>query len=283
MSIVEYQEGIILYEKIERFARITINRPESLNAINQTVLRGLYEAFGEAENDDDVRSVIFTGAGRAFSAGGDLNEIAERRKSGEEDAAPDPNDVEAAEVYLRIWDLSKPVIAAIPGHAVGQGCEIAAICDFTIASEKAKIGEIQIRHGFGTPVLITPYLMTPKQAKEVLLTGDILDVHEAQRLGLVNKVVPHEKLQEEAEALARKIADLPRDAVKQGKARINRSYEIRGILASINHTSDPSFADLAEEGIRDEDEGAARLNVIQERGWEAFIRERDRMYRDKTE
>ena len=128
--------------------------------------RLLDSALDRAEADDDVRAIILTGAGRAFSAGGDLW------------ASLYPDDDPAPELdstcMLRIWSFAKPVIAAVRGHAVGQGCELAGVCDFTIASENARLGEIQIRHGFGIPVLITPFLTTQKLAKEVLLLGEVI-------------------------------------------------------------------------------------------------------------
>ena len=120
-----------------------------------------------------------------------------------------------------IGSLSKPVIAAVRGHAVGQGCELAGVCDFTIASEDAKLGEIQIRHGANPPVLITPFLVSMKQAKELLLLGEMVDAPEAQRLGLVNRVVPLEKLDEEARALADKILANSRNTIAILKALVN--------------------------------------------------------------
>lgn len=152
----------VLYEAAGGVARITLNRPRVLNAINKNVTRLLSAALDRAEADEDVRAVILTGAGRAFSAGGDLWSSLYP----DDDPAPD-----ALDVQMRIWSFGKPVIAAVRGHAVGQAFELAGVCDLTIATESARLGEIQIRHGFGVPVLISPFIMNQKQAKEVLLLG----------------------------------------------------------------------------------------------------------------
>ncbi|MBI4498939.1 MAG: enoyl-CoA hydratase/isomerase family protein [Chloroflexi bacterium] len=275
-------EPVVLYEKKEHFARITLNRPDVLNAINQAVLRGLNEGLDQAEADDEVKAVIITGAGRAFSAGGDLTESSRRIVAGQEDAAAEePPRLSAHEVYTKIWHLSKPVIAAVRGHAVGQGCEMTAVCDITIASEDARLGEPQIRHGFGLPMLIVPWLMGLKQSKELLLTGAIMDAHEAQRLGLVNRVVPNDKLDEEAENLARRIAALPQATVRADKALINRVFELMGILQSLNYQQQPAFADLAASASERSEETREHMRRLQEQGWEAFIQTRNQPFADK--
>lgn len=129
----------VLYEKDEGFARVILNRPVVLNAINWSIRRRLMVALRQAEVDDDVKAVILTGAGRAFCAGGDI------QSTPPPDDEPSPG---AMEICMTIWQMPKPVIAAVNGHAVGQGCELAGVCDITIAAEDAKFGEIQIRHGF---------------------------------------------------------------------------------------------------------------------------------------
>ena len=145
----------VLYETLDGFARITLNRPVVLNALSKNVQRLLHAALERAERDDAVRAVILTGAGRAFCAGGDMHAALYP------DDAPAPSGLD---VQLKIWSSPKPVIAAVRGHAVGQGCELAGVCDITVAAEDAQFGEIQIRHGFGPPVLITPFLVGLKNA-----------------------------------------------------------------------------------------------------------------------
>jgi enoyl-CoA hydratase/carnithine racemase len=256
----------VLYEAGEGFARITLNRPIVLNAINKNVTRLLDGALDRAEADEEVRAVILTGAGRAFSAGGDLWSSLYP----DDDPAPD-----ALDLQLRIWSFEKPVIAAVRGHAVGQACELAGVCDFTIATESAKLGEIQIRHGFGPPVLIVPYLVSQKQAKEVLLLGELIEAADALRIGLVNRVVADDELDAAAEEMARKLAALPPSAVTLNKRLVNLVYERMGLLDAMRYRSDDALRELFEA---DDAVGAGRQRIKEEQGWEAFKAERDQGY-----
>ena len=264
----------VLYEKRGSYARITLNRPDVLNAVNQDLLRGLATALDAAAADDEVRAVVLTGAGRAFSSGGDLS-----RSLG---GAPEAPAVAATEsmvdVYLKIWDLPKPVIAAVVGYAVGVGGQLAGVCDITIAADDAKFGELQVRHGFGPPVLIAPFLVGLKQAKELLLTGDAIDAATALRIGLVNRLAPADQVLAEAEALAEKIASLPQRAIRLNKLLINRSYELAGFRAALHYQHDPAFADAMGATMTDV-ETQAKLRPLADEGWEAFLRRRDALYR----
>jgi len=259
----------VLYRKEESVAWVTLNRPVVLNAINWSIRRWLMEALRQAEGDDEVKVVILTGAGRAFCAGGDIQ------------STPPPDDVlipDGMEIFMTIWGMLKPVIAAVRGHAVGQGCELAGVCDLTIATEEAKFGEIQIRHGFGPPLLISPYLMGPKQAKELLLLGEIVDAYDAQRLGLVNRIVPDDQLEAEAEAMARKLAGLSQRAVRTNKLLVNRVHELAGFRDAINYRDDPLIKAISQAG-----DGSGlneHLRILREQGWEAFRESRDAMYRE---
>ena len=258
----------VLFEAANGVARITLNRPIVLNAINRNVTRLLDAALDQAESDDDVRTVILTGAGRAFSAGGDLW----ASLYPDDDPAPDSLDVQ-----LRIWSFPKPVIAAVRGHAVGQGCELAGVCDFTIASESARFGEIQIRHGFGIPVLITPFLTTQKLAKEVLLLGEVITAEDAHRMGLVNRVVPDDQLETAAEEMAVKLAALPPTIVRTNKRLVNMVYEQMGLIDAVRYRDNEALRELleAEDAV-----GTGRQKVREEQGWAAFKRERDRGYEE---
>ena len=260
----------VLYEARDGFARITLNRPVVLNALNKNVQRLLYAALERAEQDQAVKAIILTGAGRAFSAGGDLH------ASLYPDHEPAPSGLE---VQLKIWTLAKPVIAAVRGHAVGQGCELAGVCDMTIAADDARLGEIQIRHGFGVPVLITPFLVGLKQAKELLMLGELLDAQGALRIGLVNRVVPAERLDEEAEAIARKLAALPDHTVRMNKALVNHAYELAGFREALAYRDDPALAALSERAT-DDDRSQQSFDALRDGGWSAFKQQRDAMYRE---
>ena len=268
----------VLYEKAEDgIAVITLHRPGVLNAINGDMTAGLKDALATADADDDVRVVILRGAGRAFSAGGDITESSRRilaNDQGAEQGTP-------GAAHIAVWELGKPVIAAVHGYAIGLAFELAGVCDLTVLAEDAKVGEIQIRHGYGPPVLMTPYVVSLKRAKEILLLGDMVDAKEALAMGLVNRVVPAEGVMDEAMSLARRIAALPAATVRMNKKLINRSYEVGGFRSALNYRDDPDFADLWASSQQD-DETRERLQVLQDRGWEAFRNERDARYHGRT-
>ena len=269
----------VLYEKRDDgIAVITLHRPGVLNAMNSALSQALMATLTDADADDNVRAVIIRGAGRAFSAGGDITESSRRilsNDAGGEQGAP------GGGAHLKVWELGKPVIAAVHGFAIGLAFELAGACDFTVMAEDAKVGEIQIRHGYGPPILMTPYVVTLKRAKEILLLGDMVEAKEALTMGLVNRVVPADKVMEEAESIASRIAALPHATVKMNKALINRSYEIAGFRSALNYRDDPDFADLWKTSQQD-DETRERLQVLQDRGWEAFRNERDARYHGRT-
>jgi enoyl-CoA hydratase/carnithine racemase len=257
----------VLFEQKDGFAVITLNRPVVLNAVNWSILRRLEVALDRAEASEGVHAIILTGAGRAFCAGGDI------QSTPPDDGLPTPS---GRDLYMRIWNMPLPVIAAVRGYAVGQGCELAAICDLTIATDDAVFGELQIRHGFGPPVLIAPYAVGLKQAKEMLLLGERIPAADALRMGLVNRIVPGESLVDEAEAMARKLAALPAKAVRGNKILINRVYELAGFLQGLDYRDDPAWA--ATQGSANQDQLNAHLKVLREQGWEAFRDSRDRLY-----
>lgn len=258
----------VRYEVEDGIARITLNRPRVLNALSKNVMRLLDGALDRIEEDAEIRAVILAGEGRAFSAGGDMW----ASLYPDDDPAPDGLDV-----AMRIWSLDQPVIAAVRGHALGMACELAGVCDLTIAAEDARIGEIQIRQGFRPPVLITPFLIGQKQAKEVLLLGEALDAQEALRVGLVNRVVPGDELEAEADEMARKLAALPPNAVRLNKRLVNLAYERMGLRDVIRYGDDEDLRALIEE----EDEvSRERRRIREEQGWAAFKQERDRGYEE---
>jgi len=253
----------VLYEAAEGIARITMNRPIVLNALNKNVQRLLDAALDRAEADDEVNVVILTGAGRSFCAGGDLY----ASLYPDDDPAPS-----GTEVQLRIWGFPKPVIAKVRGHAVGQGSELAGVCDMTIAADNAQLGEVQIRHGFGPPTLIAPFLVGMKQAKELLMLGEIVDAQDALRLGLINRVVPEDELDAAVDAIARKLAALPQDTVRTNKALVNRSYELAGFRDALAYRDDEAIRALSS------DDRAGVLDELAAGGWEAFKQKRDALY-----
>ena len=236
---MEYQA--ILYEKKEAIAYITLNRPEELNALSPEMMAELRHVLNDIDGDDAMRVVILTGAGRAFSAGfdisgesanGDGREIYERRPDEWRQSLK-----ENIDTFLLVWNLSKPVIAAINGYALAGACELAQLCDIKIASSEAVLGEPEIRFGTGPPLLITPFSVGLAKAKELLLTGDMIDAHQAERLGMINRVVPPDRLMEEYERTARKLTKIAQVGLKLNKIAVNRALEGMGFLSAIQHWS----------------------------------------------
>jgi enoyl-CoA hydratase len=211
--IVETADGVML---------IRLNRPEALNALNSQVLAELIQVLDAAETDEAVRCLVITGSERAFAAGADIKEMssktyAEMFKSNFFGAAAD-----------RMAAFRKPIIAAVAGYALGGGCELAMLCDFIIAAETAKFGQPEITlgvaPGIGGTQRLTRFVGKAK-AMDMILTGRMMDAAEAERTGLVSRVVPADKLMDEAMAAARKIAALSPLAVMMNKELVDAAYE----------------------------------------------------------
>jgi len=215
----------VLYEKRENFALLTFNRPDALNALNTDVNLTLIELLDKADGDPDIRVIILTGAGsKAFVAGADIKEMMNMGAMEAREHA-----IKAKRVTDKIWNLNKPVIAAINGFCLGGGLEYALACDLRIAAENAKVGLPEINLGIlpgggGTQRL--PRLIGLTKAKELCLTGDILDAGKALELGLVNAVYPQEALLEETMALAKKIASKSATSVTLIKSAMNKGTEM---------------------------------------------------------
>jgi enoyl-CoA hydratase len=196
----------ILFELSDGIARITINRPDKLNALNATVIAELGDAITRVETDAAVRGVILTGAGaKAFVAGADITELAEQTP--QEGKA---RSLLGQQVFRRMERCGKPVVAAINGFALGGGCELAMACHIRIAAEHARFGQPEVKLGIGPGYGGTarlPRLVGRGRALEMLLTGGMIDASEAYRIGLVNRVVPGDKLLAESEAMLRTILE----------------------------------------------------------------------------
>jgi enoyl-CoA hydratase/carnithine racemase len=228
--MTEYQN--ILYEVEEGIATITLNRPEALNAISPALERELHQALDAADADKQVRVVILTGAGRAFCSGYDLSAPEERRKRppevsvGEFLSGWQDTSMQGVWKVMHLWQVSKPIIAALNGWTMGGGLWYSTACDISIASERAVFAQPEIREISNSTFLLTA-LCGWKVANRWTLTGDHMDAQEALRIGLVNEVVAHDDLMPRARALARRIAMVPEESV-----RMNKAIAMHGLLAS---------------------------------------------------
>jgi enoyl-CoA hydratase len=212
----------LLVERHEAVSLIRLNRPEALNALNAALLRELVQALDEAEADADVRCLVLTGSERAFAAGADIKEMA-----GKSYAEAFLTDLFGA-AGRRLEEVRKPVIAAVAGYALGGGCELAMLCDFIIAAETAKFGQPEINlgvmPGIGGTQRLTRFVGKSK-AMDMILTARMMDAAEAERAGLVSRVVAADRLLEEALAAAGKIAAQSPLAAMMNKELVNAAYE----------------------------------------------------------
>jgi enoyl-CoA hydratase len=229
---------VVLYERRGPAAWLTLNRPEKLNAINGSMVAGLRTAFGRTLEDDEVKVVVLTGAGRAFSAGYDLTEEVDRPPKG----ADGWREVLAADVdmTMELWALAKPTIAAVRGWCLAGACELAMACDLVVAAEDARFGEPEIRYGSGPVTLLMPFVLGQKKTNELLFTGNAVEAAEAERLGLVNRVVPGEQLEEATEELVRQIAPTPLPILRLTKLALVRAYEAMGLREAVGANLDLS-------------------------------------------
>lgn len=212
----------ITVEVSDYIATIGLNRPEAMNALNKQMMTELAKAMDEADRNDKVRCIILTGTEKAFAAGADVKEMADKTfvDMFYNDPFSGPAD--------RICNVKKPVIAAVSGYALGGGCELAMLCDFIIAADTAKFGQPEINLGIVAGIGGTQRLtrsVGKSKAMDLHLTGRFMDAEEAERSGLVSRVVPAKKLMDEAHAAAAKICEKSLLATRAVKDAVNRSFE----------------------------------------------------------
>jgi enoyl-CoA hydratase/carnithine racemase len=259
----------LIYEKSGRIGKITMNRPNVLNALNRVAIAELRDAFEQVAKDDEVRVVILTGMGRAFSTGHDLKEPF----AGPEDGRK--LHVEIWDLMFAIWDMGKPVIARVNVHCLGIACDLALACDLTIAAEVATFGEPEIRASSGSEFPLLPWVVGMKKAKELILTGDTIDAKEAERIGIVNKVVPLDRLDEEVGRLATKIANVPAFALRMNKTTINRAFEMMGMRNAMALALESTSLLI----VTDTDERKKFREIRAEKGLKAALEWRDTLFK----
>ena len=253
----------IIVEISDYIATITLNRPDAMNALNSVLLDELCSALEEADASDKVRCIIITGSEKAFAAGADITEMAEKS---------------FVEMYTqrffqnetdRFNRTRKPIIAAVSGYALGGGCELAMMCDFIIAADNAKFGQPEINlgviAGLGGTQRLTRFVGKSK-AMDMHLTGRFMDAEEAERSGLVSRVVPAKKLMSEARAAAEKITEKSQIAAMAAKDAVNRAFETT-LAEGLNYERRIFQSLFATE---DQAEGMA-----------AFTEKREAQFRDK--
>jgi enoyl-CoA hydratase len=268
-------EPLLLSEDLGPVRRLTMNRPEALNALNDALMDALAAGLDAAATDDGVHVVILRGAGRAFSAGYDLNEDA---AGGEMDAEEwhrvlkHDNDR-----MLRILDHPKPVIASVHSYCLAGGTDLMLACDLAVAADDAYFGYVDVRFGSGVVSMFLPWVIGARAAKELLFTGrDRVTAAEAHRLGLVNRVVPRDELDDATLALAEEIAKNEPFVVQASKRAVNRAWDVAGFRAAMEANVELDvLIETANLPARDE-----FRRITQEQGLKAAIAWRDARYRE---
>ncbi|MGR3781634.1 MAG: enoyl-CoA hydratase [Albimonas sp.] len=212
----------LIVETRDHVGLVKLNRPDALNALNQDLLRELGEALGKFDADDRIRCIVLTGSAKAFAAGADIKEMSDK-------TAPEMFKLDFfADGCRAIEGTRTPIIAAVAGYALGGGCELAMLCDFILAADTAKFGQPEINlgviPGMGGTQRLTLAVGKAK-AMEMCLSGRFMTAEEAERAGLVSRVIPADKLLDEALAVAAKIADKSPIATMAAKEAVNRAFE----------------------------------------------------------
>jgi len=273
-------------EEDELRATITLDRPEKMNALSTPLMRELREALDRASSNDRVRAVVLTGRGDAFSAGFDLSESKDSDAiDGEAEATSD--EVPSVDVLLdrmeeiskhvrAVWECNKPVVAAVNGHCLAGGSDLAMVCDIVIAGESASFGYPGQRIAGHPPALTYPYFMGLHAAKELLLTGKVIDAERAAEMGVFNRIVPDDELLPAAYEEVDAIKKVPGNGVRIQKHSLNAVAEQAGFTATLKLSEflDPltHMTDISKEYYRlDDADWDARL---------AWMNETDKTMRD---
>jgi enoyl-CoA hydratase/carnithine racemase len=270
----------ILYEVKDRVATITMNQPEKLNALGGLMREEMAHAARTADEDSEVRCMVLTGSGRAFSSGAQLEGgLPVRNEDGGVDAETlwgwwrFHNRHDAGGV-LSGRELYKPLIAAVNGICYGGGMIMTTECDIVIASDKARFSMIEARMG-SSGITNVPFLVGPQWAKILMLTGEIVTARRAERIGFVSLVVPHDQLLARAHAMARRIAAMPRYGVMLNKANIDGTMDMMGWLANKRFSNSHTVVTETMAMFAETPDGRRLQDIFKKEGFHAFRQARD--------
>ena len=260
----------ILYSVSGNVAHLSLNRPARLNALHKAALLEINDALDQAESDPEVRVIVVSGTGRAFSSGFDLKAQMDQQPEGSK-IWREILDLDF-DTTMRFWNSPKPTIAAVHGACLAGAFEIAMACDITIASEDAIFGEPELKFGAGIVTMLLPWMTSPKQAKRIILSADDrISAADALAMGLVSRVVAPGQHLEEAMRTARGIALMDPDLVAQTKKAINRTYDLQGLQSALRMALDVDHS-IESHGSPDK---RAFMAIARERGMREAIAWRD--------
>jgi enoyl-CoA hydratase len=244
---------LVTYAVDGRIGIVSLNRPEKLNAITVELKRALVERLHEADRDPATSVVILRSEGRSFCAGYDIGPNPARAARRGNALAWHTSLTDDVALEVTPWDMTKPVIASVQGHCLGGGCELAMMCDLTIAADDALFGEPEIRFSNVGPALIMPFVIGYKRARELLYVGDPIDAQTALQYGMVNRVVPRAELDSATLKFARRVALISPEALAATKLAINRGADAAGLRNAIRAGLDvlaPLYAARTEIGMK---------------------------------
>jgi enoyl-CoA hydratase len=270
-------EPILLIENIGPVRRLTMNRPDALNALNGELVAAMSAALDDAADDDSVHVLVLRGAGRAFCAGYDLNEDA---AGGVLDARRWHEDLRrSTEEMLKFLDHPKPVIASVHSYCLAGGTDLMLACDLAVAADDAMFGYVDVRFGSGVVSMFLPWIVGVRTAKELLFTGeDRVPAPEALRMGLVNRVVPRDELDDATMALSEEIAKNEPFVIQSTKRAVNRALDVAGFRAAMAaNTELDVMIETANLPAREE-----FRRITTERGLKAAIAWRDARFRGEA-
>ncbi|MCY4459017.1 MAG: crotonase/enoyl-CoA hydratase family protein [Albidovulum sp.] len=269
------------YKKTGRIARIALNRPEVLNAIDEELAESISIAVERACADRDIRVLILSGNGKSFCAGYDLARFAEKGDGFQDMPWDAMRDFDLMSRFtghfMSLWKSSKPVVCKVHGHAVAGGSDIALCADLVVMADSARIGYMPARVWGCPSTAMWVYRIGMEKAKRMLFTGDVIDGREAERMGLVLKSVPDEDLDREVESLAERISSVPSNQLAMHKMVVNQAVESMGLGGSQN------LAILLDGIARHSPEGVNFKNRAEKAGWKRAVEERDQGSFDWTE
>ena len=243
----------VLYEVKDRIGYLTLNRPEKKNALNSELVTSLQESFSRAEADQTVKVIVLRASGNVFCSGADLESLQTLQKNSLEENLEDSNHLK--KLFLQIYMLKKVVIAQVQGHALAGGCGLATVCDFVFSVPEAKLGYTEVRIGF-VPAIVMVFLLRKvgeQRAKQLLLSGDLVKGEETVQLGLVNKIVPQQKLEEEvfsyAQGLIKNNSIQSMELTKQMIANVQSMSLTEGLDYAASMNAKARSSDDCKRGI----------------------------------
>lgn len=220
---------LVCYETADKVGIITLNRPDKLNAINKELKKELTDVFARADDDRATHVVVLRAAGRSFCVGYDIGGGAPVGEESRHVAHKWHSQLTGGIKFEMIpWYMRKPVIASVQGHALGAGCELAMLCDMTIAADSSLFGEPEIHFSVSGPAMVMPWIIGIKKARELLYTGDLIDAKTALDLGMINRVIPAAELEAATMKFAKRVALISPEALALTKLAINRGADASG-------------------------------------------------------